>query len=66
VHDILAVKVINSSEDLFDSLRSILLGELALLADTIEQFPTSSELCNNVVLVLRKRMAVSRSGLQGR
>jgi hypothetical protein len=35
--DVVAMKVVYGAENLFDSLRGILLGELALLADTVEK-----------------------------
>lgn len=50
--DVVRVEVIDRIEHLTDRLGSILLGELALLANAVEQFSTRRQLGHNVVLVL--------------
>lgn len=47
------MQVVDCLKDLTDSLGSILLSELALLANAIEQLSTCCQLGNNVVFVLR-------------
>lgn len=47
------VKIIDSLQDLSDGLGGILLGKLALLADTIEKLAASSQLGHDVILVPR-------------
>lgn len=42
VYDVVLVQVVDGFENLLDGLRSILLRELALLANTIEQLSASS------------------------
>jgi hypothetical protein len=42
VYDVSLVEVINSLKDLSDGLRSILLGELALVTDPVEEFSSDS------------------------
>lgn len=59
VNDVVLVQVVDGAEDLFYCLRGILLGELSLVADTIEQLATSSELGDNVELVLQARAVSS-------
>lgn len=54
MNDIVLVQVIDSAEHLLDSLRSILLGKLALLRNSIEQLSSSRKLRDDVVLVLNK------------
>lgn len=46
------MQVVDCVQDLLDGLRSILLSEFALLADAVEQFTASRELCNDIELVL--------------
>lgn len=53
VDDIVAVQVVDSGQDLLNSLGGILLRELALFANAIEQLSASSELRYNVVFVPR-------------
>lgn len=50
--NVLAVKVVDSSKDLLDGLRSILFCEFALLADAIEELAASCQFRHNVILVL--------------
>lgn len=50
---IVVVKVIDSVENLSDCLRRIFFCELAVFADPIKEFSTSSQLCNDVVFVLQ-------------
>lgn len=52
MNDVLVVEIVYRFENLLDSLRSILFGELALVADPIEELTTSGQLCNDIVLVL--------------
>ncbi|CAF3466211.1 unnamed protein product [Fusarium graminearum] len=52
VNNVVLVEEIDSKKNLLDSFSGILLGELALFADTVEKLAASSELCNNVELVL--------------
>ncbi len=51
--DIVIVEVIDSLENLSYSLRSILLCEPSLLADTVKQLSSRSQLCDDVVFVLK-------------
>jgi hypothetical protein len=57
VDDVVLVKVVDRLHDLTNRLCGVLFGELALLADAIEQLSARRQLCHNVVLVLA---AVSR------
>lgn len=50
--DIVIVKVIDSRKNLADGLRGVLLRKLAVLADPIKQFSTSSKLSDDVVFIL--------------
>lgn len=52
MNNVVLVEEIDSKKNLLDSFSGILLGELALFADTVEKLAASSELCNNVELVL--------------
>ena len=52
MNDIVVVEVIDSVEDLFDSLGSILFRESSIIADAVEQFAPSSQLSDNIVFVL--------------
>ena len=52
MHHIVLMKVVDGAEHLFDRLGSVLLGELALVADTIEKFATGSKLGDDVELFL--------------
>jgi hypothetical protein len=52
VNDLAFVQVVDCFEHLLDGLRGVLLGELALVADPVEELSTSSELGDNVVFVL--------------
>lgn len=51
--DILAVKIVDGTQDLLDGLRGILLREFSLFADTVEQLSAGGEFHHNVVLVSR-------------
>ena len=42
MNNVPVVQVVDSLEDLLDSLRSVFLGELALIADPVKQLSTSS------------------------
>lgn len=55
VDDVLAVKIVYRTKHLFNGLRSILLCEFALLADTVEQLASGCQFRDNVVFVLLKR-----------
>ena len=46
------MQVIDRLENLANGLRRILLRELAVIANSIEQLSTSSQLCHNVEFVL--------------
>ena len=52
MNDIVPVQVVDGLEDLLDGLGGILLGELSLLADTVEQLTACGKLCDDVELVL--------------
>ena len=52
VDNVSLVQIVNCLEDLFYSLRSIFLGELALVADTVEQLAASRQLGHDVKFVL--------------
>lgn len=52
VDNIVLVEIVDGVEDLADGLSGILLGEPALLANTVEQLSSGSELGDNVVFVL--------------
>lgn len=52
VDNVVLVQVVDCTEDLFDGLGGILLGELPLLADTIEELTARSELSDDVEFVL--------------
>lgn len=58
------MKIIDSLQDLSDGLGGILLGKLALLADTIEKLAASSQLGHDVILVLARNV-VSRANVNG-
>lgn len=53
VDAVVLVQVVHCIENLTDRLGSVLLGELALLANAIEQLSSSRELSYDVVLVLQ-------------
>ncbi len=50
--DVVLVQIIDGFHNLPDGLRGILLGEPALLGDSVEQLSTDRQLGDNVVLVL--------------
>jgi hypothetical protein len=53
MNDIVLVQIVDCLQNLLDGLRAILLGELALLADSVEQLSSSRKLGDDVVLVPR-------------
>ena len=57
--NIVLVQVVDRAQNLLDGLRSVFLGELALVANPVEQLSSSRELCDNVVLVLKRRRPIS-------
>jgi hypothetical protein len=57
--NIVLVQVIDRLQNLFNSLRTVLFGELALLANSVEQLSTSRELCDDVVFVLDAKVSAS-------
>lgn len=57
MNNIVLVEKVDGIENLLDSPRGILLGEFSLLADAIEQLAARSELCDDVVLVLRVQVS---------
>ena len=50
--NIVLMEIVYGLEYLSDCFGSIFLRELALLADTIEEFSTRCEFCDDVVLIL--------------
>lgn len=52
MHNIIEVKIVNSLKYLAYCLGGVLLGELAVLADPVEEFSASRQLGDYVVLVL--------------
>lgn len=50
--NIIVVEVVNGLEDLPDRLNGIFLRKLAVFADSVEQFATSGQLSDNIILVL--------------
>lgn len=59
VHDVVVVQVIHSFQHLSNGLRGILLCESSLLANAIEEFSSSRQLCYNVIFILRMSTHVS-------
>lgn len=59
VDDFILVQVVNSTENLLDCLGGVLLGKLALFANTVEQFSAGSELGYNIELILQEGVSVS-------
>lgn len=53
--DVVLVEVVDGLEDLANGLRGILLGELALFANSVEQLAAGGQLGDDVVLVLYGR-----------
>lgn len=53
MNNIIAVKVVDGTQNLLNGLGGVLLGELPLLANAIEQLAASSEFRDNIVLVLQ-------------
>lgn len=54
VNDIPVVEIIYSFKNLPNGLRSVPLCESTLIADSVEQLASYSQLCHNIVLVLQK------------
>lgn len=54
VDNVLVMEIVHGLQNLFDRLRGILLSELALVANPIEQLPTSSKLSDDVEFVLQE------------
>ena len=52
MNDIPFVQVMDGAQHLANSLRGILFGELAILANAVEQLTTSGQLCDNVEFIL--------------
>ncbi len=46
------MQIVHSAEDLLDGLGRIFLGELALLADPIEEFSAGGKLRDDIVFIL--------------
>jgi hypothetical protein len=65
VHDVVLMEITHCVEHFANDLGCILLGELSVLADTIEKLSSGSKLSDDVVLVLRKCKA-QRAKLQER
>lgn len=57
--DIVLMEVVDGVKHLPDSLRGVLFGELALLADAVEELPARRQLGDDVVLVLQNWSAPS-------
>lgn len=54
------MKIVDCGQDLFDCLRCIFFCKLALVANSIEELSTSSQLSNDVVFVLGKSEGLSK------
>lgn len=52
MNDTVPVEIVDSAQDLPDTLRRILLSEFALFADPIEKLSAGRELCDDIKLVL--------------
>jgi len=65
VDDIVLVEVVDRTENLFDGLGGILFGELALLANAIEQLSARGQFCHDVVFVLTSSADVLRQAICG-
>lgn len=63
--DVPLVKVVDRTENLSNSLCCVLLGELALFANSVEQLSTSSKFGNNVPFVLCDHVRLIRSDGRG-
>ena len=60
MNDIPFVQVMDGAQHLANSLRGILFGELAILANAVEQLTTSGQLCDNVEFILPPRKTGER------
>lgn len=58
--NVVLVQIVNGVKNLLDSLRSILLGELAPVANTIEKLSSCGQLSDNVELVLWRMVSQAR------
>lgn len=54
MNDIVVVEIVDSVEDLSNSLGGVFLCKLPLLADSVKQLSTSGQLSYNVVFVLQE------------
>lgn len=63
--DVPLVKVVDRVESLSNCLRCVLLGELALLTNSVEQLSTSSQLSDNIPFVLSDHVRPARSDGRG-
>mgnify|MGYP007115602214 CR=1 FL=1 len=52
MNDVALVQIVNSVKHLADSLRSILLRELSVLADSVEQLSAHGQLSDDIEFVL--------------
>lgn len=52
MNNVVIVKIVDSAEHLLDCLRSILLGELSLVANSVKEFASGGQLRDDVELVL--------------
>jgi hypothetical protein len=52
VDDVVLVQIVDGVQNLFDGLGCVLFGELALLADPVEQLSSRRKFSDNVVFVL--------------
>lgn len=53
VNNVLFMQIVNGLQNLLDCLRGILFSELAFVANSIEQLPTSSKLSDDIEFVLQ-------------
>jgi hypothetical protein len=56
VDDVVVVQVVDSLEDLSDSLGSVLLRELSLLANAVEQLAACGQLGHDVIFILPRQL----------
>lgn len=54
MNDIVLVEIVDGAQDLLNGLGGVLLGELALLANSVEQLSTGGKFCDDIVLVLQE------------
>jgi hypothetical protein len=53
MNDVLVMEIVHGFKNLFNCLRGIPLGELALVANAIKQLPSCSKLGDDIELVLQ-------------